>query len=137
WWFRACRRSLSACRRSLSVCRRSLSVCRRLLGAYRRLLRVYRPVALAYRRCRRGRPGESVRSKAGTQDNTGLWDNPDESSRISGIVRVEARVEGVVQGVGFRPYAHALARELGLAGRVGNDGAGVFLELEGDPGLVE
>src|SRR5690606_31729588 len=43
---------------------------------------------------------------------------------MSGIVRVEARIEGIVQGVGFRPYAHALARRLGLAGRVGNDGAG-------------
>ncbi len=56
---------------------------------------------------------------------------------MSGIVRVEARVEGIVQGVGFRPYAHALARRLGLAGRVGNDGAGVFLELEGESERVE
>ena len=56
---------------------------------------------------------------------------------MSDIVRVEARVEGIVQGVGFRPYAHALARRLGLAGRVGNDGAGVFLELEGESGRVE
>ncbi len=41
------------------------------------------------------------------------------------------RVEGVVQGVGFRPYVHGLAGRLGLSGRVGNDTAGVFVEVEG------
>ncbi|MGH3683958.1 MAG: carbamoyltransferase HypF [Pseudonocardiaceae bacterium] len=46
-------------------------------------------------------------------------------------IRVEVRVEGVVQGVGFRPYVHGLAHRLGLSGRVGNDTAGVFLEVEG------
>jgi hydrogenase maturation protein HypF len=56
---------------------------------------------------------------------------------MSRTIRIEARVEGIVQGVGFRPYVHALASRLGLAGRVGNDAAGVFLELEGDRRLVE
>ncbi|MDQ3760925.1 MAG: carbamoyltransferase HypF [Actinomycetota bacterium] len=46
-------------------------------------------------------------------------------------IRVEVRVEGVVQGVGFRPYVHGLASRLGLSGRVGNDTAGVFMEVEG------
>ncbi|MGH3796049.1 MAG: carbamoyltransferase HypF [Pseudonocardiaceae bacterium] len=46
-------------------------------------------------------------------------------------VRVEVRVEGVVQGVGFRPYVHGLAGRFGLSGRVGNDTAGVFVEVEG------
>ena len=36
-----------------------------------------------------------------------------------------------MQGVGFRPYVHGLAHRLGLAGRVGNDTAGVFMEVEG------
>jgi hydrogenase maturation protein HypF len=36
-----------------------------------------------------------------------------------------------VQGVGFRPYVHGLAHRLGLSGRVGNDTAGVFVEVEG------
>ena len=46
-------------------------------------------------------------------------------------IRVEVRVEGVVQGVGFRPYVHGLAHRFGLSGRVGNDTAGVFVEIEG------
>ncbi|QFY13121.1 carbamoyltransferase HypF [Nonomuraea phyllanthi] len=44
---------------------------------------------------------------------------------------VRVRVEGVVQGVGFRPFVHGLATRLGLAGLVGNDAQGVFVELEG------
>ncbi|MEU6643964.1 carbamoyltransferase HypF [Saccharomonospora sp. NPDC046836] len=47
------------------------------------------------------------------------------------------RVEGVVQGVGFRPFVHALATELGLAGRVGNDVHGVFIEIEGPHSSVD
>jgi hydrogenase maturation protein HypF len=48
-------------------------------------------------------------------------------------VRRRIRVVGVVQGVGFRPFVHRLAMELGLAGFVGNDTEGVFMEVEGDP----
>jgi hydrogenase maturation protein HypF len=52
-------------------------------------------------------------------------------------VRAEVRIEGTVQGVGFRPFVHGLATGLGLAGLVGNDARGVFIEVEGDPGAVE
>jgi hydrogenase maturation protein HypF len=51
-------------------------------------------------------------------------------------VRRRVRVEGIVQGVGFRPYVFGLARRLGLTGFVGNDGQGVFIEVEGDDGAV-
>jgi hydrogenase maturation protein HypF len=56
--------------------------------------------------------------------------------KVENRVRVEVRVEGVVQGVGFRPYVHGLARSLGLSGRVGNDTAGVFMEVEGAEQVV-
>jgi len=51
--------------------------------------------------------------------------------------RVRLRVEGTVQGVGFRPHVHRLAGELALAGWVGNDHRGVVAEVEGDPLAVE
>ncbi|MFI6600133.1 carbamoyltransferase HypF [Nonomuraea sp. NPDC050536] len=51
----------------------------------------------------------------------------------SGKARISIRVEGIVQGVGFRPHVHSLARRLRLAGWVGNDGRGVFIEAEGEP----
>ena len=52
------------------------------------------------------------------------------------IQRVRIRVEGVVQGVGFRPYVHRLATELGLDGFVRNDERGVVVEVEGDGAAV-
>ena len=45
-------------------------------------------------------------------------------------------MEGVVQGVGFRPFVHALATGLGLTGLVGNDLDGVFAEVEGPAAAV-
>lgn len=48
-----------------------------------------------------------------------------------GRIRRAVRVEGIVQGVGFRPFVYGVASRLGLAGRVGNDTAGVFIEVEG------
>jgi hydrogenase maturation protein HypF len=51
--------------------------------------------------------------------------------------RVRARVEGTVQGVGFRPYVYRLAEELGLAGYVLNDSRGVMVEVEAPGDAVE
>src|SRR5512139_2495230 len=42
-------------------------------------------------------------------------------------------VEGVVQGVGFRPFVWRLATELGLAGRVRNAAGRVEVEAAGSP----
>jgi hydrogenase maturation protein HypF len=53
------------------------------------------------------------------------------------VSRVRARVDGTVQGVGFRPYVFRLAEALGLDGFVANDERGVVLEVEGEPSAVE
>ncbi len=54
----------------------------------------------------------------------------------SGLIRTAVRVEGVVQGVGFRPFVYTLATGLGLTGLVGNDLDGVFVEVEGPVAAV-
>jgi hydrogenase maturation protein HypF len=51
--------------------------------------------------------------------------------------RVRVRVEGVVQGVGFRPHVYRLARELALGGVVRNDERGVLVEAEGSGEAIE
>ncbi|MBK1837347.1 carbamoyltransferase HypF [Azospirillum sp. YIM B02556] len=45
--------------------------------------------------------------------------------------RLRIRVRGRVQGVGFRPHVHALARRFGLTGWVLNDPQGVLIEVQG------
>ncbi|MDT8440320.1 MAG: carbamoyltransferase HypF [Desulfuromonadales bacterium] len=47
------------------------------------------------------------------------------------LTRLRVLVEGIVQGVGFRPFVYQLARRLELAGSVCNDTAGVTIEIEG------
>lgn len=49
----------------------------------------------------------------------------------STAIRVQARVRGTVQGVGFRPFVHRLAHRHALVGFVYNDDHGVLLEVEG------
>lgn len=55
--------------------------------------------------------------------------NPIKAARI--------HIDGVVQGVGFRPFVFGLALEHGLTGWVQNTSAGVDIEIEGDEGALD
>jgi hydrogenase maturation protein HypF len=58
------------------------------------------------------------------------------SSVVQTSRAIEVRLRGRVQGVGFRPLLWRLARELGLAGEVLNDGEGVLLRVGGEPARI-
>ncbi len=47
------------------------------------------------------------------------------------------RVEGIVQGVGFRPFVYRIAQERKLGGLVFNDSHGVQIEIEGQPQTLD
>lgn len=53
------------------------------------------------------------------------------------IERYRAEVNGIVQGVGFRPFVYKLAQSLSLKGTVLNTAAGVLIEVEGTTGELE
>ncbi|MBI4444273.1 MAG: carbamoyltransferase HypF [Acidobacteria bacterium] len=53
------------------------------------------------------------------------------SAPVRFIERLQVRIVGIVQGVGFRPFVYRLARDLNLNGWVQNDGNGVTVEVEG------
>lgn len=46
-------------------------------------------------------------------------------------------VEGIVQGVGFRPFVYGLALKHALGGFILNDTTGVIIEVEGQPSALE
>ncbi|MBP0601176.1 carbamoyltransferase HypF [Aeromonas sanarellii] len=48
-------------------------------------------------------------------------------------LRREFHIDGIVQGVGFRPFVYGLALRHGLAGYVLNDASGVTIGAEGSP----
>jgi len=50
---------------------------------------------------------------------------------VSRFKRKQIRIEGIVQGVGFRPFIYRLATERSLAGTVLNDSQGVLIDVEG------
>jgi hydrogenase maturation protein HypF len=51
---------------------------------------------------------------------------------ITGLAtRTEVKIEGTVQGVGFRPFVFRVARELALTGWIVNGADGVMIEVEG------
>ncbi len=45
--------------------------------------------------------------------------------------RLRLTIQGIVQGVGFRPFVYRLATQLGLTGWVRNSTSGVLIEVEG------
>ena len=47
------------------------------------------------------------------------------------IIRKRIDLQGIVQGVGFRPYVFRLATESKLAGVISNTSSGVTVEVEG------
>ncbi len=51
--------------------------------------------------------------------------------------RKYSRISGLVQGVGFRPFVHSLAKSLALTGFVANDENGVFLEVQGSASSID
>jgi hydrogenase maturation protein HypF len=52
-------------------------------------------------------------------------------------VRRRIHVSGIVQGVGFRPFVYRLAAGRHLAGQIANTTAGVVIEVQGFPELVD
>lgn len=53
------------------------------------------------------------------------------------VQRLRIRVQGIVQGVGFRPFVYNQALRCGLTGFVLNDSHGVIIEVEGEPHALE
>ncbi len=58
-------------------------------------------------------------------------------SAASERTRRRMLIDGVVQGVGFRPFIYSLAREHGLTGFVLNHSSGVRVEVEGPRAAIE
>lgn len=52
------------------------------------------------------------------------------------VKREKISVNGIVQGVGFRPFIHNLAKKYHLAGFVANTSTGVEIEIEGSKGSL-
>jgi len=52
------------------------------------------------------------------------------------LSRIHLEVEGLVQGVGFRPTVHRLTTQLSLSGFIRNTPQGAELEVEGQPAQV-
>ena len=55
----------------------------------------------------------------------------------NGIRRRHFFLQGVVQGVGFRPFVYGLALRHGLKGWVNNSSAGVHIEVEGEKRAIK
>jgi len=86
-----------------------------------------------------GRPGKDVSGrdaggKADAGQETAGRANAGKKEPIRAAVII---LRGVVQGVGFRPFVHRLARECGLTGRVRNFSGGLDIRVEGSRERIE
>src|SRR5690348_6917870 len=59
------------------------------------------------------------------------------STRETTMQRQRSLVQGIVQGVGFRPFVYNLALRWRLVGFVLNNSAGVTIEVEGTPEALD
>jgi hydrogenase maturation protein HypF len=64
-------------------------------------------------------------------------DDTSAETAISNLARLKLSIRGAVQGVGFRPFIHRLATNLGLTGWVNNSAQGVTIEVEGQRKVLE
>ncbi len=53
------------------------------------------------------------------------------------LTRVEIKITGIVQGVGFRPFVYRLAHQLALSGSVLNNSEGVTIEAQANEDTIE
>ncbi len=53
------------------------------------------------------------------------------------MIRVQISVQGIVQGVGFRPFVFSLAAKHSIRGRVLNNTLGVLIDVEGEQSLIQ
>lgn len=58
------------------------------------------------------------------------------TAKTEPMQRRRFRIQGIVQGVGFRPWVYRLAIEQGLTGTVLNNSAGVCIEVQGSASAV-
>ena len=60
-----------------------------------------------------------------------------EDSSRAVLLRKAIDITGIVQGVGFRPFVYRLAQECNLTGFIANTPAGVTIEVQGEPDLLD
>jgi len=61
----------------------------------------------------------------------------DRVERTGSVRRLHIRLEGFVQGLGFRPFIYRLAHRYSLSGWVANSASGVEIEVEGNKTSLE
>lgn len=57
--------------------------------------------------------------------------------RVILMKRIFLTIQGIVQGVGFRPFVYNLASKLNLKGWVNNNSEGVYIDLEGNEAALD